>query len=206
MANQGSSTQQTGRSKTFGSARQPTAAQALAARQLFGSFRKGEANDPETYVASVLTVLMDYDDEVVREICHPGRGLPSRCDFLPTVKELKEACEAEAARRARMAKYAELPRYEPKRLPRPPAQPGAWANMLVIKTDHRHDRLVELTKNMDPRLWRVDEQERGIWVALSMIEEKAAELQRFKGFTDAQLRKMYPPREAPAPATDEAAA
>jgi hypothetical protein len=175
------------------------------ARLMFGCYRRSDAADPDTYCAAVTMVLSRYSAEVVTAI--PYSGLPSRkteggWSGLPDVADVKEACEAEAAKQARMAKYRAMGKTEFKRLPAPRNNsPGAWANVLVIPTDHRYARLVEITKNMDPRMWRVDAREGyGIWVALSLIEEKAAELQRFKGFTDAELREMYPPREAPATA------
>ena len=70
---------------------------AKRARLLFGCYRKGDANDPETFVAAITAVLSRYDESVIRAVTHPAKGLPIRTNFLPTVKEVYEACEALAA-------------------------------------------------------------------------------------------------------------
>lgn len=62
-------------------------------RLLFGCYRKGDANDPDTYVAAITAVLSRYPHDVIRDVTHPVKGLPIRCDFLPTVKEVYLACE-----------------------------------------------------------------------------------------------------------------
>lgn len=180
----------------------------MAARRLFGSFRKGEANDPETYVAAVLTVLMDYSDAVVNEVCHPGRGLPARCDFLPTMKELKDACEGEATRTARYETYAKLP--APQRfLPAPPSPPRA-----TIFTPKDFPHWDKLKRRYDageqPAYFEtrecVDKIERyGIWTPFSWIDDDPPGSRGFKPHTDAELRAMYPPREAPAEPIEQAA-
>lgn len=63
-------------------------------RLMFGSFRKGEANDPDTYVAAVAAVLAGYPEDIITSVTHPAKGLPIQCDFLPTVAEVYRACEA----------------------------------------------------------------------------------------------------------------
>lgn len=64
------------------------------ARVLFGCYRKGEANDPETYAAAVAAVLSEYPENIIRAVTDPRCGIPSRSDWLPTVAEVKKACEA----------------------------------------------------------------------------------------------------------------
>ena len=71
------------------------------ARQLFGCFRGGDANDPETYVAAISAVLAQYAPHVVHSVCDPRTGLPSESNFLPTVKEVRDACELIHQREAR---------------------------------------------------------------------------------------------------------
>jgi hypothetical protein len=76
---------------------------------MFGCFRRGEANDPEIYTASVASVLAEYPEQVINFVTDPRTGLPSRCNFLPTVKEVRDACEHEMApRRAEMARAARI--------------------------------------------------------------------------------------------------
>lgn len=67
---------------------------AKRARLLFGCYRKGDANDPETYVAAITAVLSRYPEDIITDVTHPVKGLPIRCDFLPTVAEVYRACEA----------------------------------------------------------------------------------------------------------------
>lgn len=62
---------------------------------LIGCYRTGEANDPEIYADAVIAVLSDYPMEVVRRVVDPRRGLPSKTKWLPTIAEVKEACESE---------------------------------------------------------------------------------------------------------------
>jgi uncharacterized protein YdaU (DUF1376 family) len=63
------------------------------ARLLFGCFRRGEANEPETFVTAIAAVLARYPEDVIRDVTHPATGLAVRCDFLPTVAEVYRACE-----------------------------------------------------------------------------------------------------------------
>lgn len=67
---------------------------AKRARLLFGCYRKGDANDPDTYVAAITAVLSRYPEDVIKHVTHPAKGLPIRTDFLPTVAEVHRACEA----------------------------------------------------------------------------------------------------------------
>ncbi len=61
---------------------------------MFGCYRKGDANDPETYVAAITATLARYPEEIICAVTHPAAGLPIQKDFLPTVKEVFMACEA----------------------------------------------------------------------------------------------------------------
>lgn len=63
---------------------------------MFGSFRKGEANDPKVYTASVAKMLAQYDVGVIDYVTDCITGLPSKKDFLPNVREVKEACDERA--------------------------------------------------------------------------------------------------------------
>lgn len=63
------------------------------AEVLFGCYRKGDANDPETYVAAIAAVLADYPAETIRFVTDPRTGIPSRVSWMPTVGEVKRACE-----------------------------------------------------------------------------------------------------------------
>ena len=68
---------------------------AMRAKILLGCYRTGDANDPDTYVAAITAILTRYPEEIITRITHPATGLPSKKSWLPTVKEVKDACEAE---------------------------------------------------------------------------------------------------------------
>lgn len=63
------------------------------ARLLFGCYRTGDANDPQTYVAAITAVLARYPEEIITQVTHPVTGLPGNGKgWLPTVKEVVDAC------------------------------------------------------------------------------------------------------------------
>lgn len=62
------------------------------AKLLLGCYRTGEANDPETYVAAITAILSRYPEEVITSVTHPATGLPSKKGWLPTIKEVADAC------------------------------------------------------------------------------------------------------------------
>lgn len=70
------------------------AATAVARAQLLaGCYRKDDAADPATYAAAVSAVLAEYAPDIVQRVTDPRSGLPSRSQWLPTVKEVRDACE-----------------------------------------------------------------------------------------------------------------
>jgi hypothetical protein len=68
---------------------------AQRAKLLLGCYRTGEANDPETYVAAITAILAHYPEQVITQVTHPASGLPSMKGWLPTVKEVSDACKVE---------------------------------------------------------------------------------------------------------------
>jgi hypothetical protein len=64
------------------------------ARLLFGCYRRGDANDPETYTAAIAAILAEYPPDVVQRVTDPRTGIARKIKFLPTVAELSEECEA----------------------------------------------------------------------------------------------------------------
>jgi hypothetical protein len=65
----------------------------MRAKILLGCYRTGDANDPETYVAAIAAILSRYPQEVMTSVTHPATGLPSKKSWLPTVKEVVDACD-----------------------------------------------------------------------------------------------------------------
>ncbi len=77
------------------------------ARLLLGCYRRGDANDPDTYVAAITATLARYPEDVIKAVTHPASGLPVQKDFLPTVREVYLACEeADRPRCERLAREA----------------------------------------------------------------------------------------------------
>jgi hypothetical protein len=68
------------------------------AQLLLGCYRSGEANDPATYVAAISATLARYSQQIITDVTHPVSGLPAKKSWLPTVKEVFDACEEEANR------------------------------------------------------------------------------------------------------------
>jgi hypothetical protein len=81
---------------------------------ILGSYRNSDVDDPKIYVTNAAAVLCRYPELVAAEVCAPGSGIQARQKWLPTVSELREACEAALAehqareRRAMLAKHRVL--------------------------------------------------------------------------------------------------
>jgi len=68
----------------------------MRAKILLGCYRTGDANDPGTYVAAITAILARYPEQVITAVTHPATGLPSKKGWLPTVKEVVDACDEAA--------------------------------------------------------------------------------------------------------------
>jgi hypothetical protein len=66
---------------------------AISATLLFGCYRNAEASAPKVYVAAMTAVLRCYPEHVVKAVCDPVKGLPSKTKWLPSIYEIKQACE-----------------------------------------------------------------------------------------------------------------
>lgn len=73
---------------------------------MFGCYRKDDAADPETYSAAVASVLAEYTPDILQRVTDPRSGLPSRQNWLPTVKEVREACDELEQREKQAAERA----------------------------------------------------------------------------------------------------
>lgn len=98
------------------------------ARLLLGSYRKGDANDPETYVTSIAAVLSSYPEDVIRTATDPRTGVQRKFPkWMPNSGEVAEFCdglyqvqlsaerrrrdlEAQMAERELVARQSALPR------------------------------------------------------------------------------------------------
>ena len=66
---------------------------AIQAGRLFGFYRASEANDAEVFVTGAARMLAEYPEAVVLRVCDPVRGLPATNKWLPSIAEIREACE-----------------------------------------------------------------------------------------------------------------
>lgn len=78
---------------------------ATRANLMVGCYRKSDANDPETYFAAVVSVLVRWPREVILAVTDPATGIASRINWLPSIAEVTRACEdAYAPVRRRMVR------------------------------------------------------------------------------------------------------
>jgi hypothetical protein len=136
---------------------------------LFGSYRRGDANDPDSYVASIAAVLSMYDTDLIREVTDPRTGIMTSekyMSFMPNSGELKVYCEALAARKERLRRLGSLPAPVPidARLPPPPPASGDLATVFVPASNPRYPALFEWSKTADPRKFKYEKRP-GIWVS-----------------------------------------
>lgn len=71
----------------------------------FGSFRKADADDPETFTAGCLRLFTVYPRAAVQYVVDPLTGLPGRSEWLPTMKATKEALDAWEAEQKRAREF-----------------------------------------------------------------------------------------------------
>jgi hypothetical protein len=61
---------------------------------LFGCYRASEANDPKIFVAAAAAILEQYPPNIGHAVCSPIGGLPAALKWLPSIAEIREACDA----------------------------------------------------------------------------------------------------------------
>lgn len=149
------------------------------AEVLFGSYRRGDANNPDRYVAAVAAVLSSYDADLMREVTDPRTGIQATekfMSFMPNAGELKVYCDGVAAVRARIERLGALPRvdFSRARLPRPEPAPGDLATVFVPINNSRCAELIEWAKTGDRRRWKYDSVRPGIWVSYDTWDNRRA--------------------------------
>jgi hypothetical protein len=87
----------------------------LKAGQLFGLYRRADAQDPETYVAGLAALLSEYSREIIDYVCDPRTGLPRTLKWPPTIADVAGACDKQvelaktiAALRAHAVRQCEI--------------------------------------------------------------------------------------------------
>jgi hypothetical protein len=145
---------------------------------LFGCYRRGDANDPDTYVAAIAAVLSGYDTDLIREVTDPRTGICTAekfMSFMPNAGELKVYCDGVAARRDRIQRLGALPApdFTRARLPPPPPAPSDLATIFVPSNNPRYGKLLEWAKTADERMWKVEDRP-GIWVSYEIWDQGKA--------------------------------
>lgn len=143
---------------------------------LFGSYRRGDANDPDAYVAAIAAVLSIYPTEIIREVTDPRTGIATNekyMSFMPNAGELKVYCEGVAARRERIERLGSLPAPDPNRarLAPPEPRPGDKATIFVPASNSHYQAFLDWSKTADDRLFKF-EQRPGIWVSYDTWENR----------------------------------
>lgn len=150
---------------------------------LFGCYRRGDANDPERYVAAIAAILADYDFDLIKEVTDPRLGICTTekfMTFMPNVGELKVYCEHVAARKERLRRLGE--RHAPvganMRL-EPPEQPqGYLANVHIPASHPRYAGLLKWSETAELRLWKLGKSSDGvdgIWIPLNVWQDGQAD-------------------------------
>ena len=89
-------------------ARQLQAYASSRAGLMFGCYRRADASDPEVYAAATAAVLNEYPEEVIDFITDPRTGLPSTSQWLPSVFEVRKACDARVEHLDKIRQVQEL--------------------------------------------------------------------------------------------------
>lgn len=168
---------------------------------LFGCYRRGDANDPDTYVAAVAAVLARYDTDLVREVTDPNTGIQTSekyMTFMPNAGELKVYCEGMAARRERVQRLGALPApdFNRPRLAPPEPRPGDKATVFVPESHQRYHELIAWSKIGDPRLWKIgrsSDARVGIWIGWEIWDDRRTLVGRSIGGAAATVAKDVAP-------------
>lgn len=154
------------------------------AQVLFGSYRRGDANDPDRYVTAIAAVLSSYEPSLIQEVTDPNTGIAATekfMTFMPNAGELKVYCDAMAARRERVQRLGKLPRADFTRLSPPRPGPGDLATVFVPAAHNRYDSLVEWSKTAHPMYWKFEKRP-GIWVSYDVWDQRHTAAKRLSDY------------------------
>ena len=117
-----------------------------AARRLIEFYHSIAASNPETYAAGLVALFATYPEHLVAEAIDPVNGLPSQCEYLPTIAKVKAFLEP---RRIEWQQYQDrLERFNRKRLPEPPRDPEESVRIL-----DGYNKLIATLKSGMPPPW-----------------------------------------------------
>jgi len=70
---------------------------------MLACYRLPDAGDPEVFVAAVAAVFSHYPPEIAQRVADPVSGLPAKSKWIPSVAEVREACDRLHGENLRMA-------------------------------------------------------------------------------------------------------
>ena len=157
------------------------------AETIFGSYRRDEANNPETYAAAIAAVLTLYSKAVVDEVADPRTGIASEQKFLPNVFEVRTFCTKTAERLASDAK----PSVKPRSTRYDPLPPPIWWNLFVGSDIPGYEKMVERARDAAHEYYKYDSNYKGtgragIWVPDQWWRERHGKVIR----PEAELKPM----------------
>lgn len=118
----------------------------VAARLIFGQIRKDDAADPDTFFTAAALALTSYEPDVIVYIVDPRTGIAKHGTWVPSIKELHDACRARAIELATVQRYREMPSPAGRALL--PAPPKRSYSLDEIKDDDLRDAFRRLEANV----------------------------------------------------------
>lgn len=71
-------------------------------------WRTGSANSTDTYLTAVAAILARYPDQVIYDVTSPTDGLPVQLTWMPSLKEVRDACDKQMEPIIRQERQAKL--------------------------------------------------------------------------------------------------
>lgn len=63
-------------------------------RRLLSLFSPRNGVDPQVYLTAIIGILAEYPEDIVVAVCDPVHGLGTKLQFMPTPKDVRDACLA----------------------------------------------------------------------------------------------------------------
>lgn len=93
----------------------------LAVERLMGFYPTINASDPKIYLSGMVQIFSRYPEHLIAEAVDPVNGLPSVCDYLPTIAKVKGFLEPRFQEWSRQQEM--IRRFKVKKLPEPEHKP-----------------------------------------------------------------------------------
>lgn len=123
----------------------PPAEAAELAANLIALWPGKDLANPDAYAAAVTALFAAYPRDIVKRVCNPVTGLPSRLKFFPVIADLAEALRTETDRRKRIAANARTVLEQAEKARQKAEEDAQWARQLP-PPEERARRVQELLK------------------------------------------------------------